>query len=347
MYYNDLPEPHAGVIFENGEYRSFNIKVYEYGGRDGLYFRLKIGESYQVFFITGSAVASSQLHIEELQANLVKFRNRITQNLDKQLMEDGEIGLSTNDIHLLQGITHTRQETDCILGAMLLDMDYVHDERPITYDVFCDSTELTLDEITERLDYFETRGWIVNRGSNSMESFELTEVGRERIRLLIAELSSKNKESVGTSVGISSIPQEEIMYDIFICYPSPLRKSVAEPLNEALCQIGLSTWFDKAEIGWGDEFLKRIQEGLLQSRFAIVIIGFDSAGRYYQEQEIQSLQKVESSRRKMILPLLHEVSVEQFTRDFPFLSNKQALSTELSFDELAEKAKQVVDQSES
>jgi len=345
MYDKNLPESHTGVIFENGEYCSFIITTHT-GERDGLYIRFQKGGETIRFFISETAIATSQMHLVDIQVSFVKFRNRIVQSPKTQIINDGLLGLSTANIDLIQEVIHTREETDCILGAMLLKMDYVHEEGAITYDVFCDSTELTLNEITERLEYFKSREWIVERNGNSLGYFELTEAGRVGIRALVTEISAKDAKSVGTDK-VLSIPEEQFVYDIFICYPSPLKKIVAEPLNNALQQVGLKTWFDKSEIGWGDEFLRRIQDGLLQSRYAVVIIGTDSAGRYYQKQEIQSLQKLESSRKTKVLPLLHEVSIEQFTDDFPFLSNKLALSTDLSFDKLAANAKQIVDQSRS
>jgi len=62
------------------------------------------------------------------------------------------------------------------------------------------------------------------------------------------------------------------MRDIFICHAAEDKNTIVEPLVHALQQAGISYWYDKAEIKWGDSITQQINEGLSSSRFVVVIL---------------------------------------------------------------------------
>ena len=55
-------------------------------------------------------------------------------------------------------------------------------------------------------------------------------------------------------------PEEE--WNVFISYASKDRESVAAPLANALCNKGLSVWFDQFEIKVRDSLFSSISEGI-------------------------------------------------------------------------------------
>ena len=59
--------------------------------------------------------------------------------------------------------------------------------------------------------------------------------------------------------------------DVFICYASEDKESIAKPLFDALSSEKINCWFDENEIHWGDDISQKINEGLKASRFGIVI----------------------------------------------------------------------------
>ena len=61
-------------------------------------------------------------------------------------------------------------------------------------------------------------------------------------------------------------------WDVFVSHASEDKALVAQPLTEALLAAGLKVWFDRQEINAGDSLLEKIDEGLVQSRFGVVIL---------------------------------------------------------------------------
>src|ERR1017187_6483589 len=61
-------------------------------------------------------------------------------------------------------------------------------------------------------------------------------------------------------------------WDLFVSYASEDRDSVAAPLVDHLQRAGLRIWFDNEELRIGDSLRERIDEGLANSRFGVLII---------------------------------------------------------------------------
>lgn len=64
----------------------------------------------------------------------------------------------------------------------------------------------------------------------------------------------------------------EIIWDAFISHASEDKEEVVLPLAELLMASGLKIWLDRGEIFLGDSLREKIDEGLAQSQFGIVIL---------------------------------------------------------------------------
>ena len=64
----------------------------------------------------------------------------------------------------------------------------------------------------------------------------------------------------------------QTFWDVFLSYASEDRDSVARPLANYLIKQGLVVWFDELELQVGDSLRERIDHGLSQSRFAVVVL---------------------------------------------------------------------------
>ena len=62
------------------------------------------------------------------------------------------------------------------------------------------------------------------------------------------------------------------MKDVFLCHASEEKPTVIRPLAEALGKAGISYWLDAVEIKWGDSITGRVNEGLKNSRFVVVVL---------------------------------------------------------------------------
>ena len=61
-------------------------------------------------------------------------------------------------------------------------------------------------------------------------------------------------------------------YDVFISHASEDKKDIAVPLYNELSARGMRVWFDEATLQPGDSLTAKINDGLRNSRFGVVIL---------------------------------------------------------------------------
>ena len=61
-------------------------------------------------------------------------------------------------------------------------------------------------------------------------------------------------------------------YDIFISHASEDKERIADSLAQRLEQLGFSVWYDAFILRVGDSLTDKINEGLANSRYGIVIL---------------------------------------------------------------------------
>jgi CheY-like chemotaxis protein len=95
------------------------------------------------------------------------------------------------------------------------------------------------------------------------------------------------------------------MRDVFICHASEDRETVVNPLVMALEASGITVWQDRAEIRWGDSIVRKIEEGLLVSRYVIAVLSVHSIGKPWPRRELASALSGEISDGVVkVLPLV-------------------------------------------
>ena len=104
-----------------------------------------------------------------------------------------------------------------------------------------------------------------------------------------------------------SAKQEEIVardrafkYDVFICHAREDKKDIAEPLAISLESRGKRVWLDKFILRIRDSLLKKIDEGLTNSRYGIVILGPSFFGKDWPQKELDGLTQKEIGGKKVI-----------------------------------------------
>jgi TIR domain len=60
-----------------------------------------------------------------------------------------------------------------------------------------------------------------------------------------------------------------IAKDVFICHVSEGKQEVAQPLYQAFQDSNISSWYDKAEIRWGDSSPKKINQDMRTSTYVM------------------------------------------------------------------------------
>jgi hypothetical protein len=111
--------------------------------------------------------------------------------------------------------------------------------------------------------------------------------------------------------------------DVFLCHTSGDKKRYVTPFVNGLQGEGITYWVDEAEIKWGEDIVKRINEGLKISRFVVVFLSKNFIGGHWPEAELASaLCKENASGDVIVLPILIEDENDIF-KQYPLLRQKR------------------------
>ena len=94
------------------------------------------------------------------------------------------------------------------------------------------------------------------------------------------------------------------MYDVFISHASEDKQSIVAPLTQAFESHGITYWLDSDQILWGYSTTDKINEGLKNSKYIIVILSEAYVSKYWPLRELNSaLSKEIQSGQISVLPL--------------------------------------------
>lgn len=84
-------------------------------------------------------------------------------------------------------------------------------------------------------------------------------------------------------------------WDIFISHATEDKPDVVEPLAKMLTAKGIKVWMDKTEIKVGDSLRGKIEEGLANSRFGVVILSQAFFAKHWTKKELDGLTALEET----------------------------------------------------
>lgn len=116
----------------------------------------------------------------------------------------------------------------------------------------------------------------------------------------------------------------EVKWDVFISHASEDKDDFARPLAESLRHSGLRVWFDEFTLRIGDGLRQSIDSGLAKSRYGIVVISPDFLQKNWPQRELDGLVARENDGAKIILPVWHNISVDEIRRYSPTLADRVA-----------------------
>jgi len=128
---------------------------------------------------------------------------------------------------------------------------------------------------------------------------------------------------------VSPLPGEEMtpQWDVFISHASE-DKGYVEPLVESLQAAGISVWYDRIVLEWGDDLRKKIDHGLVNCRYGIVV--FSKAflgGKKWIDHEFNGLFALEKHGTKLILPIWHGITRDELLHYSPAFAGRLAKDT--------------------
>ncbi|WP_173972806.1 toll/interleukin-1 receptor domain-containing protein, partial [Flavobacterium bizetiae] len=118
-------------------------------------------------------------------------------------------------------------------------------------------------------------------------------------------------------------------YDFFISHASEDKDDIVRSLADTLKENGFEVWYDEFELKIGDSLRKKIDSGLINSRFGIVIISPSFVKKNWTEYELNGMVAREMNGHKVILPIWHKISKDEVLKFSPSLADKMALNTSI------------------
>jgi hypothetical protein len=124
------------------------------------------------------------------------------------------------------------------------------------------------------------------------------------------------------------------MWDVFISHASEDKETVARPLAVELEAKGLQVWLDSQELYIGDQLTPKIEQGLQNAQFGVVIFSRSFFAKKWTQLELESLLKMEKPPDKVILPVWHELTTAEVEEFSPTLAAKIGVETMAGLDQV-------------
>ncbi|HLO53137.1 MAG TPA: DUF1883 domain-containing protein [Saprospiraceae bacterium] len=132
-------------------------------------------------------------------------------------------------------------------------------------------------------------------------------------------------------------------YDVFISHASEDKDEVVRPLALALISEGLSVWFDEFEMKIGDSLRRKIDKGLANSRFGIVVLSKDFIRKGWTNYELDGIITKSVSQEQVLLPIWHNLTKKEVIDFSPSLADKLARNTSsFTVEEIASEIAEVI-----
>lgn len=116
-------------------------------------------------------------------------------------------------------------------------------------------------------------------------------------------------------------------FDVFISHASEDKDDLVRPLAHALQDEGLAVWYDEFELKFGDSLRRKIDRGLANSRFGVVVLSESFFGKGWPNYELDGLVTRAVGGEQVILPVWHNITKKAVVEYSPSLADKIARST--------------------
>lgn len=143
----------------------------------------------------------------------------------------------------------------------------------------------------------------------------------------------------GFDTDIDIIPE----YDVFISHASEDKEDIVRPLAYSLRSKGLKVWYDEFELKIGDNLRRKIDKGLANSKFGIVVVSSDFIKKGWTNYELDGIITKAISGEQTILPIWHNITKQQVINYSPSLADKLARNTnDNTIEEISDEIVQVI-----
>jgi hypothetical protein len=138
---------------------------------------------------------------------------------------------------------------------------------------------------------------------------------------IVFERERMRRSSATNATKAQTIPTTSEVRDFFLSHAGEDKEAFASPLAQELVGRGYTVWFSAYEITLGDSLRARIDRGLSESRFGIVVLSAAFFLKPWPQNELDALAaRAAQEGRKVILPVRHGLTLEQLARHSPTLA---------------------------
>ena len=121
-------------------------------------------------------------------------------------------------------------------------------------------------------------------------------------------------------------PAPAYTYDLFISHASEDKAAFVDPLVAGLKAVGLRVWYHKFELTLGDSLRGRIDAGLRNSRFGVVVLSPRFFAKGWPAGELDALLSHElTNGGKRVLPVWLDLSASDVQLHSPLLASRLAI----------------------
>lgn len=145
-------------------------------------------------------------------------------------------------------------------------------------------------------------------------------------------------ENIGALIG--DTPRS---FDVFISHASEDKEEIVRPLATLLRAEGLDVWYDEFELRIGDSLRRKIDHGIANARFGIVVLSPSFFAKGWPNYELDGIVSAQVTSKQIVLPIWHNVTQDDVFAFSPTLAGTMAAVTaNTTLEELARDIAQVV-----
>lgn len=114
-------------------------------------------------------------------------------------------------------------------------------------------------------------------------------------------------------------------HDFFVCHAFEDKTTVVTPLVTSLEEKSVSLWVDDAQLRIGDSITEKVHDGLMRSRFVLVILTKTFLGKNFARKELSTALGIEySDGKKRVIPVLagSDEESQEVIHALPWLKDK-------------------------
>lgn len=123
------------------------------------------------------------------------------------------------------------------------------------------------------------------------------------------------------------IDEEDKEFDVFISHASEDKDQVVRVLAHTLQSKGLKVWYDEFEMKIGDSLRRKIDKGLANSKFGVVVLSKDFIKKGWTNYELDGIITKAVTGEQVVLPIWHNITKKEVIDFSPSLADKLARNT--------------------